>query len=510
MTEPTPSGPSARPSAPADFYLGCLFALGVAAVHVATNGRYGFHRDELQFLDDARHFAFGYVPYPPLTPWIERVAFAVAGPSLVGLRMFSVLAQAVVLVLTGLMARELGGGRFAQIVAAAAVAISPLELFNGTEFQYTSFDYFWWVLTAYLMIRLLRSGDARLWLGIGAVIGIGMMTKYAMAFFVAGIVGGVLFTPARRYLKSPWLWCGAALALLIFLPNLIWQIHHHFITLDFLRHIHARDVGEGRASGFWRDQFLVSTNLFTAPLWIAGLIYIWARPEGKPYRALGWMFVIPVALFVIDKGRGYYQAAAYPMLLAAGAVWEEQWMASLRTLWRRTVLTVTSVLLAAGGVASAAIILPIFPLNSPRNIAIKINGELREEVGWREMVQTIANIRDTLPPAERNRVAILAANYGEAGAIDLYGPAYGLPPAISGVNSIWARGYGNPPPQTLIVLGFSPKFMENNFQSCRVAGRNTNRYGLDNEESREHPKIYVCGPPRDPWPEFWSNFQYYG
>ncbi len=285
------------------------------------------------------------------------------------------------------------------------------------------------------MIRLLRSGDARLWLGIGAVIGLGMMTKYTMAFFVAGIVGGVLITPARRYLKSPWLWCGAAIGVLIFLPNLIWQIHHHFITLDFLRHVHARDVGEGRAAGFWRDQFLVSTNLFAVPLWIAGLVYVWARVQGKPYRILGWMFAIPFALFVIDKGRGYYQAAAYPMLFAAGAVWEERWMASLRTVWRRVTLAVTSVLLAAGGMASAAINLPIFPVNSPRNIAIKINGEFREEVGWREMVQTIANIRDTLPPAERNRLGILAANYGEAGAIDLYGPAYGLPPAISGVNS---------------------------------------------------------------------------
>lgn len=510
MTRQTPPTPSARPSAPADFYLLCVFALGVAAVHVATNGRYGLHRDELQFLDDARHFAFGYVAYPPVTPWLERIAFALAGPSLIGLRMFSVLAQAIVLVLTGLMARELGGGRFAQIVAVAAVAISPLELFDGTEFQYTSFDYFWWVLTAYLMIRLLRSGDARLWLGIGASIGLGMMTKYTMAFFVAGIVGGVLFTPARRYLKSPWLWCGAALAVLIFLPNLIWQIHHHFITLDFLRHVHARDVGEGRAAGFWRDQFLVSTNFFAVPLWIAGLIYVWARPEGKSYRVLGWMFAIPFALFVIDKGRGYYQAAAYPMLFAAGAVWEERWMASLSTGWRRAALAVTSVLLAVGGVASAEINLPIFPVNSPRNIAIKINGEFREEVGWREMVRTIANIRDTLPPVERNRVGILAANYGEAGAIDLYGPAYGLPAAISGVNSFWARGYGNPPPQTLIVLGFGSKFMQSNFESCRVAGRNTNRYGLDNEESREHPKIYVCGPPRDPWPAFWSNFQYYG
>lgn len=226
-----------------------LFALLVVALHMLTNGRYGFHRDELQVLDDTRHLAFGYVAYPPVTPFIERVALALFGTSLVGLRFFSVLAQAAVLVLSGLMARELGGRRLAQIVAAVSVAIGPMVLFNGTEFQYTSFDCLWWVLAAYLVIRLLRTGDPRWWLAIGFVIGLGMMTKYTMAFFVAGIAGGTLLTPARRDLRGPWIWCGAALALLVFLPNFLWQIGHHFVSLDFLRHIHARDVAEGRRMG---------------------------------------------------------------------------------------------------------------------------------------------------------------------------------------------------------------------------------------------------------------------
>jgi len=485
-------------------------ALLLAVVHMLTNGRYGFHRDELQVLDDARHLAPGYVAYPPVTPLIERVSLALFGTSLVGLRFFSVLVQSVVLVLSGWMARELGGGRLSQLVAAVAVAIAPFALFSGTEFQYGSFDYLWWVLAAYFVIRLLRSDDPRWWLTIGLAIGLGMLTKYTMAFFVAGIVGGVLLTPSRRHLRSSWLWCGVALALLAFQPNLVWQIRHHFISLDFLRHIHARDVGEGRADHFLRDQFLTSTNLLAAPLWLAGLVYVFASPEGKRFRMIGWMYTIPLALFAVAKGRGYYLAPAYPMLFAAGAVWGERWVNSLAQGWKRFVLAVESVLLAAGAAAPAAIILPLFPIGSPRNIALRINGDLREEIGWPELVATVAQIRDSLPAEKRNGVGILPGNYGEAGAIDLYGPARGLPAAISGINSFWQRGYGDPPPGTLIVIGFSREFVDANFESCVYAGRNANPYGLKNEESEYHPDIFVCGAPRKPWPEFWLHLKYYG
>lgn len=504
------SSTNSRSSASSDLVVLILLALVVAAVHMLTNGRYGFHRDELQVLDDARHLAFGYVPYPPFTPFIERVSLVLFGTSLIGLRFFSVLAQAAVLVLSGWMARELGGGRLAQVVAAVAVTIGPVVLFNGTEFQYTSFDCLWWVLAAYLVIRLLCSGDPRWWLAIGFVIGLGMMTKYTMAFFVAGIIGGTLLTPARRDLKNPWIWCGAAFALLAFLPNLIWQIDHHFVSLDFLRHIHARDVGEGRANGFLIGQFVTSTNLLAAPLWLAGLIYVFAVPEGKPFRMIGWMYVIPLALFMISRGRAYYLAPAYPMLLAAGAVWGECWVDSLASGWKGLVLAAEFILLAAGGAASAAINLPIFPVSSPHNVALRINGDLREEIGWPELVATVARIRDSLPAQKRSRVGILVGNYGEAGAIDLYGPAYGLPGAISGMNSYWQRGYGDPAPETLIVLGFSREFVEANLQSCAYAGRNVNPYSVKNEESEFRPDIFVCGAPGKPWPEFWQQLRYYG
>src|SRR5271166_3749133 len=304
-------------------------ALVTVIVHMLVGQRYGFHRDELATLDDARHLAWGYVAYPPVTPFLGRVALELFGTSLRGIRFFSALAQAIVVVLSGLMARELGGKRLAQVVAALAVAIAPVSLFSGAVLQYVAFDYVWWVLTAYFLIRLLRTEDPRWWLAVGAAIGMGMMTKYTMIFLVAGIVVGVLVTNARRYLKSPWLWAGVAVSLLVFLPNLIWQIQHHFVSLEFLRHIHKRDIRWGRTKGFLPEQLFIAANMITIPLWVAGLFFYFRKPDGKPFRMIGWMAVVPFVLFLIAKGRGYYMAPVYPMLLAAGAVVEERWLASL-------------------------------------------------------------------------------------------------------------------------------------------------------------------------------------
>jgi hypothetical protein len=485
-------------------------ALGMVILHVATNGRYGFHRDEFQVLDDARHMNWGLVAYPPVTPFIERIGLAMFGTSLVGLRMFSVLAQAIALVVTALMARELGAKRLAQAVAALAVAVSPLPLFEGTEFQYSSFDYLWCVLIAYFLIRLLESDNPRWWIGIGAGIGLGMMTKYTMGFFVAGILAGTLLTPARRYLKSPWLWGGAALAILIFLPNLIWQIRHDFISLDFLRYIHARDVRQGRADGFLRDQFMISTNPFIAPLWIAGLYYFSFGQDGKRYRLLSWLYVTEFALFFFGQGRGYYLAPAYPMLYAGGSLLWQRWIASLPRVWSLVVEALTFAALAVGGVLACAFIVPINPVISKDNFALRNNGDLREEIGWTDLLSAVVKVRDSLSADERSNYGIVTGNYGETGAIDLLGPAYGLPETISSTNSAWLRGFGNPPPKTLIVLGLPRDYVDKMFQSCRLAGHNGNAYGIKNEESEDHPDIFVCGPPREPWPRFWDDFQSYG
>ena len=492
---------------------GILFAtaLCLLILHTLTNSQYGFHRDELATLNDAHYLSWGYVAYPPVTPFFGRISLDLFGASLRGFRFFAALAQAISVVLSGLMARELGGKRLAQVVAALAVAISPVSLASGALLQYVAFDYLCWVVTAYLILRLLRTDEPRLWLAIGAAIGLGMMTKYTMIFLVAGIVVGLLLTDARRYLKSRQLWLGVTLSLLIFLPNLIWQIQHHFISLDFLKHIHARDIRWGRTQGFLPDQLKIAANPFTIPLWLAGLFFYFRVPDGKRFRMIGWMFVVTFLLFVVAKGRGYYLAPAYPMLLAAGAVLEERWIASLSAGWSRLVRVGTFALIAVGGVMVAAVVLPMAPVNSAWwNVASKLNSDFREEIGWPELVAEVARIRDTLSPEDRSKFGIIGTNYGEAGAIDLYGAAYGLPKPISGINSFWARGYGNPPPQVLIVLGLSKKYMDEEFGSCQLAGHITNPYGVKNEETEDHPDIYVCRQLKQSWPDFWNDFRYYG
>jgi len=370
------------------------------------------------------------------------------------------------------------------------------------------FDYLAWVATAYFIVRLCKSNDSRWWIAIGGAIGFGMLTKYSMLVCAAGIIAGVLLTGLREHLKSKWLWLGVAVSVLLFLPNFLWQLRHDFVSLDFLRHIHERDVRIGRTKDFLPDQLLL--NLLALPLALAGLYFYLFAHRGRRFCALGWMFVILFSIFLIAKGRGYYLAPAYPMLYAGGAVWGEELLGKLRrgranalraAAW--SALTIDIVIVSA--------LLPLAPINSRWwNAAVKINGDLREEIGWPELVETIAGIRDSLLPEERARVSILAGNYGEAGAINLYGARFGLPQAISGINSYWARGYGNPPPETLIVVGLSREFLERNFASCELAGHVTNRYGVANEESHDHPEIFLCRGLRESWPTFWQKFRRYG
>ena len=482
-------------------------ALAVTAAHLLTNGRYGFHRDELQVLSDALHLEWGYVVYPPFTPFVERIGMSIFGLSLVGLRLFSVLAQATVVIISGLMARELGGGRLAQLTAALAVALAPLALFEGTEFQYTTFDNLWWVLTAYFVIRLLKSEDPRWCVPIGIAAGLGMLTKYTMAFFVIGLIGGALLTGARRYLLSKWFWAGMALAFLIFLPNLIWQIRHDFISIRFLQHIHTRDVAQGRANGFWRDQLRICSNSIAVPLWIVGLISFLRSPR---YRMLAWMYLIPVLMLWLSKGRGYYAGAAYPMLLAMGASTFERWLGRFRPISRRTIATAYLALLIALGAAVSLIVIPWSSAGPLRDRALKDNGDLREEIGWDDLVKTVAAIRDSLSPDQQKDFGVIVGNYGEQGAIEILGKAYSLPQPISGTNSAWYRGYPAPPPSTLIVIGHGKEYVDRTFTNCRLAGHNTNHLGVHNEESDDHPDIFVCGPPRLPWPEFWKQYQAFG
>jgi 4-amino-4-deoxy-L-arabinose transferase-like glycosyltransferase len=394
--------------------------------------------------------------------------------------------------------------------------------------QYISFDYVCWVWVAYCVVRLLGGGEARWWIGIGAGIGLGMMAKYTMAFLAAGVVAGVLLTDVRRHCKSKWLCIGAGVAVLILLPNLIWQVRRDFVAVAFLRFLHERDVATGVTDWFLAGQ--LELTLLAFPLAGAGLWFCLFSNEGKRYRMVGWMYAVPLVLFLVMRGRDYYLAPAYPMLYAAGAVWGEKWMMRQREAskeaekqgskgagrearpdangdtWAPWIRGAIWAVLAVDVVLAGAVALPLAPVNSAWwKLVAKVDVVFPEEIGWPEFVETVAQVRDQLPRSEREELGILAGNYGEVGALNLYGEKYGLPRAISGVNSSWERGYGNPAPETLIVVGFQRDFLERHFASCELAARTWNRYGVANEETVEDPDIFVCRGLRGGWEAFWKE-----
>ena len=485
------------------------FAVAKLIFHTIINQQYGFHRDELATLDDARHLAWGYVAYPPLTPLIGRFALTMFGESLAGFRFFAAAAQSIAMVLAASLAKHLGGGRAAQWLAALMVAIAGVSLASSSLFQYVSFDYLWWVLIAWLVVKMIETDDHRWWVAIGAAVGFGFLTKYTILFFVAGLVVGFFATPLRKHIASPWLWAGVALSLVIATPNLLWQVKHDFITLEFLKSIHARDVSIGRTDHFFVNQLFVPANWVTIPLWGAGLVALFTSPLLRRFRILGWMAVIPFVLFAFARGRDYYTAPIYPMLLAAGATWLLSLIKARGRAEKWAMIVAVPILLLAGAY-DAARILPIAPIGSHWwQQALKENGDLREEIGWPELTAEVARIWNTIPEAERARAAIYCANYGEAGAINLYGPRYGLPQAISGVNSFFARGYGSSPPETVIVLGGRRERLGQRFESVVLAGRVPNPLNVTNEES-QRSEIFLCRSPRESWPELWPKLRSFG
>jgi 4-amino-4-deoxy-L-arabinose transferase-like glycosyltransferase len=487
-----------------------LFAAAKLLFHLATNVRYGFHRDELQTLDDARHLAWGYVAYPPLTPALGRIELALFGTSLTGFRALAALAQCLVVILAALLARRLGGGRGAQWIAAAAVAISPVSLAASALFQYVSLDFLWWVAIFYFVASLIESGEGRWWIAIGATIGLGVETKYTIVFLVTGVVAAVLGSPLRTQLRSRWLWLGVAVSIAIAAPNLVWQVQHDWISLDFLHHIHARDIRIGRTDHFLLEQLYVSVNLFTLPLWITGLVALFASERLRRFRAVGIMAAVPFILFLLARGRGYYTAPLYPPLLAAGAVAMTEWSAGWSFLSRRAATAFVVVLLIAGS-SVALFALPLAPIGSPIwNTAVRINGDFREELGWEELTSEVARVWNSLPSEERAHTTIYASNYGEAGAINLYGPALGLPRAISGSNSFWYRGYDDPTPRAVIVLGSSREDLARSFGSVQLGGHVRNRWGIPNEESTDHPDIFICREMKLSLPQIWPRVRSFG
>jgi len=529
---PTPPAAAARPVATAatDVTGAAVVAGGLGVVvlvaalklliHLVTTGSFGYSYfiDELYYLACARHLAWGFVDMPPLFPAIVAAVHATLGDSLLAVRLLPALAGAALVVMTGLMARDLGGRRFAQGIAALAVLVAPIWLALHSIDTMNALDQLFWTGCAWIVLRIVRDDKPRLWLLFGAVAGVGMLDKHSMAFFAVAVATAVLLTRERRALRSPWLWLGALLAGVIFLPNLVWIVQHHFPHFEMLANVkrEGRDVSLNPLQ-FLSQQVLLM-NPLTLPLWLGGLAWLLFDREGRRYRVLGIAWLGVMAEMLLLDGRPYYPAPAYPMLLAAGGVALEGWLTAPR--WR-AVKPVYAALLALSGAVLAPLFTPLLPpetlirysraigMSQPRIENHRLGPLpqlMADRFGWKEMAEEVARIYRSLPPADRASVAIFGQNYGQAGAIDLFGPALGLPPAISAhlTYYLWGpRGYTG---DVMIVLDDERPTLERLFRSVELAGHVHHPYSMP----YEHFDVFVCRGPRQSLAALWPRIKRYG
>jgi hypothetical protein len=476
-------------------------------LHLATHHRYGYERDELYFIACAKRLAWGYVDHPPFVPAMTWLSGALFDDSLFGLRIFPVLALTASLLLSGLMARRLGGGRFAQGLAALSFLIAPIYLRFGTFLNIPSFEVLYWCLLAFLLIVLLQEDRPRLWLWIGFAVGLGLLNKHSMLFFAFALAVGILLSPARRYIGSRWLWLGGATALLVFSPNLIWQMEHGFPTLEFIRNLNRDVMGDVSASDFLIGQVLYMHPLLV-PIWGAGLWWYLFSSDGRPYRLLGWIFLVTLTLLLAVNSKVYYLAPAFPMLLAAGSVATERWLAQMKARWLRLAIPG---LMAVGGLVFLPVALPVLPIDTldrliPRATLgliedpFELTEHFHKEFGWENQVAVVARVYHGLPEAERARATILTGNYGEAGAIGFFGPQHGLPEPISGHHSYYLWGPGGATGEIVIALGVPRDTLEAIFARVEEAARIRHPHALPLENDLA---VHLCTQPRMSLLEAW-------
>jgi 4-amino-4-deoxy-L-arabinose transferase-like glycosyltransferase len=494
-------------------------ALSIAAsklvVHLYAGPHYGYFVDELYYLACSRHLDWGYVDQPPLIALVTWAVRSVLGQSLPAIRLLPALAGVAEVWLTAIIARELGGKRFAQALAAVAALIAPGLLAADGLLTMNAFEPLFWMGCAYLLIRLINTGNDKLWIWFGVLAGMGLENKYSMLIFGAGLVTGLLLTPERRLLRSRWLWIGGAIALVIFLPNLLWNWQHHFPFLELQSNIRAsgRDVALGPMA--FLSQEIVLMHPLTLPVWLGGLWYYFFTAAGKRFRAIGWAWVFTASVIVIVSPRVYYLFPAFPVLFAGGGVAWEHWLASPRLRWLKIAYPI---LMVVGGAVLAPLAIPLLPpetyirytkalgIGQP---AIETHqlGPLpqifADQFGWEEMAATVARVYNGLPPEVRERTAIFGQNYGQAGAIDLFGPRYGLPPAISGHQSYFLWGWCGYTGESMIVMDDRKENLERQFASVQRVARVYHPYSMP----YQHFDVFYCQGLHKTLAEIWPRLK---
>jgi 4-amino-4-deoxy-L-arabinose transferase-like glycosyltransferase len=486
---------------PARFAWGSLAIAGcVFVILVAFAGRYGYHRDELYFLEAGRHLAWGYPDQPPLVPLLARLMNDLAAGSVTVLRLPSAIAAAAIVPLTAVLTRQFCGELGAQMLAAGSIAVSLILLGAGHTLNTTTLDLLAWVLILLLVVVILRGGDERLWLAVGLVAGVGLLDDDLVAFLVAALLGGIAIAGPRRTFRSSWLWAGGIIAAGMWAPYLVWQARHGWPELTVSRGIANGASGSSTPRWLFVPEQLVIVSVFLAPVWIAGIVRLFRGWDLRFARSIGWAYLLLAGVFVIAGGKVYYLAGIYPVLLAAGAQPALSWTRRGRRRLRRVAMALA---LALAAFSSVVIALPITPIRDLHSTSFEY--DIGETVAWPTYAREIASAWNRLPASVRANAAILTSNYGEAGAVDRYGPALGLPAAYSGHMGFWY--WGPPPASTTSVLGvgFNPGYLERFFARVRLLSRLDNHLQVNNDE--QHAPLWLASGLREPWTHVWPRFK---
>jgi hypothetical protein len=491
--------------------------LGIAAfkllVHLYAGRHYGYFVDELYYLACSRHLDWGYVDQPPLIALITWIARSLLGDSLPAIRFFPALAGAGKVWLAALLAREFGGKVFAQVLTATAMLVAPGFLAIDNLLSMNAFEGLFWLGCAWLLLRIIKTGNQRLWIWFGMVAGVGLQNKHSMLIFGSGIVLGLILTPQRRWLTNRWLWIGGTLAFLIFAPNLVWNIRHQFPFLELQANIlrSGRNVSLGPTAFF--GQQILAMHPLALPIWLAGLWFYFFSGSGKPFRALGWAWVFTAVVIAVLSPRIYYLWPAFPVLFAAGSIIWESLLARLRLRW---VKLVYPALLVASGAVLAPQFIPVLAPETyisyakalrfqPPAIETHELGPLpqiyADQFGWEEMVATVARVYHSLPFDMRPKTAIFGQNCGQAGAVDLFGPKHGLPPAISGHQNYFLWGPQDYTGESVIVMQGLQQDLEQRCASLHKAASVYHPYSMP----YQHFDVFYCRGLKQPlkalWPE---------
>lgn len=506
-----PGGPGGADPRPRYFSYGPILILAgaLAVLLVAFSGRYGYHRDELYFLACGQHLAWGYPDQPPLVPLLARLMSDLAPGSLSVLRLPSALAAAGLVVLTGLIARELGGGRGPQVLAGACVAVAPLTIGSAHLLGTTAFGLPAWALVTWLVLRILRTGNDRLWLWVGLATGIGLLDSDLIAFLLFAVVIGLAAAGPRRPFGSIWLYAGGGIALVMWAPYLAWQAGRGWPELAVARGIAAG--ASGTSAPRWEIlPYQILLLGFIAPVAVAGLVRLLRGGELRWARALGVAFVVLVIVFTITGGKPYYLGGTYPLLLGAGAPAALAWTTGARRGRPAPGRPRYGPLIAAVAldVLTIPVTLPVVPVTAVGATSIvKLNYDAGETIGWPAFVSEIAAAYRSLPAGQRASAIVLTSNYGEAGAVDHFGPALRLPQAYSGHMGFWY--WGPPPPSadgaTVVAVGFARSDLDGRCGSLRLAAVLNNHVGVNDGE--QGAQVWICAAPRITWAAAWPRLR---